>query len=392
MLKCTSCEAFLCGSLELNRDINKYKERILELKKSLQTRHDKFCFWPDFPSPDRFWTLPISEPAVLFSNFLDRFKSACRLDLQLPSMKPDDLKNLSLSEDVLSVLLQLIEDELKREGGSPVKICAEPLSVQLTACIVALFGWSSSATHSSLHLPVLICSYCLRKVGLWNFHQIDGLTVEGDGSFALTSTPGQDSRGDRMNPTSASPCRMVLRSQDATRTQGSEHGDASPSPLVFRTRNRDSPSPNEESPSPVSRGKRPVTRSRVLGEAMPPGSEVPSSPQRRAKRSRLSSASSTDTPTPRSAFDPLYQHRDWCPWVSMSQIQTPGEGESTTDTPAQPQGPESSQPGWKAALDVFLSMRKSDESQGATSSQGLHDKTQRVLKLFRVCFPNKASP
>lgn len=36
--------------------------------------------------------LPLDEPAVLISEFLDRFQSLCHLDLQLPSLRPEDLK------------------------------------------------------------------------------------------------------------------------------------------------------------------------------------------------------------------------------------------------------------------------------------------------------------
>ncbi len=65
--------------------------------------------------------------------------------------------------------------------------------------------------------------------------------------------------------------------------------ESTPSPLVHRARSRDSPIPHEELPSPLSRGKRPMTRSRGQGDNM--ALDVPSSPQRKAKRSRLSSAS-----------------------------------------------------------------------------------------------------
>lgn len=43
---------------------------------------------------DRFGMLPLDEPAVLLSEFLDRFQSLCHLDLQLPSLRPEDLKGM----------------------------------------------------------------------------------------------------------------------------------------------------------------------------------------------------------------------------------------------------------------------------------------------------------
>lgn len=46
----------------------------------------------------------------------------------------------SLTEDVISVLLQLIEEEQKKQGGTP---SSEPLAVQVAACIVSLCGWAA---------------------------------------------------------------------------------------------------------------------------------------------------------------------------------------------------------------------------------------------------------
>ncbi|KAJ8416409.1 hypothetical protein AAFF_G00356970 [Aldrovandia affinis] len=383
MLKCSSCQAFLCASLQASQDLEKYEGRILELTKLLQTQHEKFCFWPDFPCPDRFWMIPVSEPGVLLNAFLERFKSSCLLELQLPAMKPEHLKAMSLTEEAMGVLLQLIEEELRKEGQSPARL-AEPLSVQVAACIVALCGWGSSPALNSLHLPVLTCSYCQRKVGLWSFHQVEGMAGDGDGDHvpSAPSTPqsGQDGRGgDRTTPSSPplTPCRMKLRSQDATR---GEQTEASPSPVVVRTRSRDSPSPNEDPGSPLLRGKRPVTRSRGQGEMG--GGDVPSSPQQKAKRPRLFSTGSPDAHMHRNVFDPVAQHRDWCPWVSTSRPDSHREGQ-----PAEPQTPlpdtESPQPGWKASLSLLLSMKKCLSPTGASPSQGLHEKSKRVFKIFR---------
>ena len=46
----------------------------------------------------------------------------------------------SLTEDVVSVMLQLIEEEQKRKGETA---CSEPLAVQVAACIVSLCGWAA---------------------------------------------------------------------------------------------------------------------------------------------------------------------------------------------------------------------------------------------------------
>lgn len=49
----------------------------------------------------------------------------------------------ALTEDVMGILLQLIEEELRKEARSPAKLLAEPLAIQVAACIVALCGWAA---------------------------------------------------------------------------------------------------------------------------------------------------------------------------------------------------------------------------------------------------------
>lgn len=88
-----------------------------------------------------------------------------------------------------------------------------------------------SPTLHAMNLPILTCSYCMRKVGLWNFHQMEVTGGDGDASLntvgpspqaaAPASAATQEGPGDQ--PASASstpttPCRMKLRSQDSTRS------------------------------------------------------------------------------------------------------------------------------------------------------------------------------
>ncbi|XP_074880637.1 zinc finger C3HC-type protein 1 isoform X2 [Buteo buteo] len=291
MLKCSSCQAFLCVSLQLAFDFNKYKERCIELKKALCTAHEKFCFWPDSPCPDRFAMLLVDEPRALLQDFLDRFQSLCQLELQLPSLRQEDMKNMSLTEEKISLLLQLIGEELehKTEGEKPpLKFATEILQVHVPACILALCGWTCSAASGSVHLSVITCSRCMRKVGLWGFHQLESAGPELDSCSPSSVSPAPTERFPLM-PTS--PRRMLTRSQD-TLSPGSEQHEKSLSPAISRPRGWDSPIPMDRSElevaSPTPRS-RPVTRSMGQGENM----EVPSSPLRRAKRTRLCSSSSS---------------------------------------------------------------------------------------------------
>ncbi|KAM7325536.1 hypothetical protein ACRRTK_015789 [Alexandromys fortis] len=311
MLKCSSCQAFLCASLQPAFDFSRYKERCAELRKSLCSAHEKFCFWPDSPCPDRFGMLPLGEPAVLVSEFLDRFQSLCHLELQLPSLRPEDLKTMCLTEDKISVLLHLLEDELDYQTDdrkTPSKLGSD-MQVHVTACVLSLCGWACAEGRPE-HFPLV----------------------------------------------PESPRRMMTRSQDSTVSPSSEQSEKSPGPIVSRTRSWDSSSPVDrpepEAASPTTRS-RPVTRSMGTGDSA--GLEVPSSPLRKAKRARLCSSGSSDT-SPRSFFDPTSQHRDWCPWVNITldkETKENGTAEVDASTPAEP--------GWKAVLAVLLAHKHSNQ-------------------------------
>uniref|UniRef100_A0A670YZ09 Zinc finger C3HC-type containing 1 n=1 Tax=Pseudonaja textilis TaxID=8673 RepID=A0A670YZ09_PSETE len=304
MLKCSSCQAYLCASLQLAFDFSKYKERCLELQKALLGAHEKFCFWPDSPCPDRFSVLLVEEPHALCSDFLERFRNLCQLQLQLPSLKPDSLKNVSLTEDKVSFLLQWIEEKEKEEEEhcrtEGEKTSAKPpsdlLQVHITASILALCGW----TRACFSVLLRFCGSELRPSPSFLQHE------------------------------------------------------KSPSPVISRARGGDSFSehPEAEAASPTPRS-RPVTRSMGHGEACGPGAEVPSSPHRKAKRPRLYSSSSSDSLT-RVFFDPLAQHRDWCPWVNEVKEAT---GLGTKGDSLE----EKADRGWQVVLKVLQASRQSEK-------------------------------
>ncbi|XP_069852859.1 zinc finger C3HC-type protein 1 [Dipodomys merriami] len=381
MLKCSSCQAFLCASLQPAFDFDRYKERCAELRKSLYTAHEKFCFWPDSPSPDRFGTLPLDEPSILVNEFLDRFQSLCHLDIQLPSLRSEDLKNMCLTEDKISHLLHLLEDELDpvTEERKTASKLGSDIQVQVTACVLSLCGWAWSSSLEPMQLSLMTCSQCMRKVGLWGFQQIESSVTDLDASFGFSSSPvsGTEGRPDRFPLVPESPRRMMTRSQDATFFPGSDQTEKSPGLIVSRTRSWDSSSPVErpepEAASPTTRS-RPVTRSMGTGDST--GLDVPSSPLRKAKRARLCSSSSSDTSS-RSFFDPTSQHRDWCPWVNITfsnEIREQGETEVDASIP--------SEPGWRAVLSILLDYKQSKQP-AEPDSMSLSEKSRKVFRIFR---------
>ncbi|XP_053262981.1 zinc finger C3HC-type protein 1 [Podarcis raffonei] len=376
MLKCASCQAYLCASLQLAFDFSKYKERCVELRKALSAAHEKFCFWPDSPCPDRFSVLLVDEPLALFSDFLERFQSLCQLELQLPTLKSEDLKSMGLTEEKISHVLQLIEEEADCKTDSektPVKRASD-LQIHVPACILALCGWTSSPSSGSVHLPLITCCHCMRKVGLWGFHQIESAIPEMEPPSNLTSTPlpFSDGRTDRVSAVPTSPRRMMTRSRDTSFPLGSEQHEKSPSPVISRMRSWDSSSERAEAEaaSPTTRS-RPVTRSMGQSDGSL-GAEVSCSPHRRTKRARLCSTSSSDSSI-RSFFDPISQHRDWCPWVNVMKDPVSSGGT---------QQEEKENLGWQVTLKALLASRQSDRPVDV-ESENLSVKSRRVFRIFR---------
>lgn len=288
---------------------------------------------------------------------------------------------MCLTEDKISLLLHLLEDELDHrtdERKTATKLGSD-IQVHVTACILSVCGWACSSLLEPMQLSLITCSQCMRKVGLWGFQQIESSMTDLDASLGLTPSPvpGSEGRPERSPLVPESPRRMVTRSQDTIFSPGSEQAEKSPGPIVSRTRSGDSSSPVDrpelEAASPATR-TRPVTRSMGTGDSA--GLEVPSSPLRKAKRARLCSSSSLDASS-RSFFDPTSQHRDWCPWVNITlgkETKENGGTEVDASTPAEP--------GWKAVLNILLAHKQSNQP-AETNSMSLSEKSRKVFRIFR---------
>lgn len=199
-------------------------------------------------------------------------------------------------------------------------------------------------------------------------------STQAAGPVSAATQEGQADQTQSASPSPATtPCRMKLRSQDSTRT---DQGEGTSSPVGLRARSRDSPSPSEELPSPLTRGKRPATRSRGQGDNS--GADGAAGLQHTPKRLCLSSVGGPDGLLHKNAFDPLAQHRDWCPWISVGK-----ENVDPGATSAVGGGSSPHQQGWKAALDLLMPMKKNSDAGGGSPAQGPRDKSKRVFAIFR---------
>lgn len=88
----------------------------------------------------------------------------------------------------------------------------------------------------------------------------------------------------------------------------------------------------------------------------------------------------------KNAFDPLAQHRDWCPWISV--------GKENVDPGAIPLldgGAALHQQGWKAALDLLVPMKKNSNSAGSSPAQASQD-SAFLLQTRKWCMGIHALP
>lgn len=75
----------------------------------------------------------------------------------------------------------------------------------------------------------------------------------------------------------------------------------------------------------------------------------------------------------KSTFDPLAQHRDWCPWISV--------GKENMDPGAMDGNGARHQQGWKAALEFLMPMKKNSNSAGNSPSQA----SQHFTPNQKIC-------
>lgn len=101
-----------------------------------------------------------------------------------------------------------------------MKLTRNALFVMKTADSSCGYFFFLSPSLETMNLPILTCSYCMRKVGLWNFYEMEG-TEDGDASApasgpvsSATPEAQDDQAASASSAPSATPRRMKLRSQD----------------------------------------------------------------------------------------------------------------------------------------------------------------------------------
>ncbi|XP_046353224.2 nuclear-interacting partner of ALK-like [Haliotis rufescens] len=149
MLRCVSCKSFLCGKLPDNTDQVAYKEAWVKLKKSVCASHEKICSWSTNPAPDWYMHVPHFDPEEVRRDFQTRYKGLKEARETLPDINYDSLAKFGFDTYHCGRLTFSL-DKSSEEGTK-------------VAAALAVTGWAISNNDT------LVCEYCQRHAGLWNF-------------------------------------------------------------------------------------------------------------------------------------------------------------------------------------------------------------------------------
>ncbi|XP_038054316.1 nuclear-interacting partner of ALK-like, partial [Patiria miniata] len=165
-LKCVSCREIVCGGLPVRWETESYSQAYNKLKDSLKSAHSKICPWPDSPSPESFLHIPLGDVKSAIESYYSRVDTLHSLGVNLPSIDCSPVKQEEqfVISDVEAALLKSISER----GDSAVIVSEEERPVWLAGCLLAVFGWQKSHSEQT-NCPVLVCQYCRRHAGLWNF-------------------------------------------------------------------------------------------------------------------------------------------------------------------------------------------------------------------------------
>ncbi|XP_013395661.2 nuclear-interacting partner of ALK [Lingula anatina] len=184
MLRCVSCKAVLCASLPKTYDHDVYDESCKKIAESLVSSHRKICPWPSNPSPVHFMSILYSGRDEALDDLLSRHQNLKQLGSQLPKL--DIQADHELSGPSVQNLFKIV----KQQGSSGGFNLDSALTDQVS-CVLALCGWDISSLKKT---DILICHFCRRQIGLWNFLSHSSLEQETDQSSQSVIENGSHSK------------------------------------------------------------------------------------------------------------------------------------------------------------------------------------------------------
>ncbi|XP_052779800.1 zinc finger C3HC-type protein 1-like [Mya arenaria] len=350
MLRCVNCRAFVCGTLPKQVDAESYKKCCEELKRKLKEAHEIVCKWSSNPTPEKLYSLPFYSKEVMLKEFQQRLSTL--ETLKLPQLSYRSIDDQGVTEDRLSEYIGRI-----------------PGTTDHDHALLALCGW----LYCGSKLDILQCSYCRRKVGLWNYSHSEPDKKTAEHELVIPKSPQE--------------CDAESKQVDTDgehSSEGSINGD-----MLKHTSNG---------------GKRSASGDNGHCESI---EQIPS-PEPPSKRPKLDKQS----------FDPLAEHRYWCLIIHSEAFHEPGtfakvslattpnpiarQPDSRCSSVSLPTSPttqsEFTNPDmdrdhtWLKVMKVLSDTNKSEEFQAQMKSSPPMACVQRLRHVLRKCTsPDKLS-
>ncbi|XP_072038261.1 zinc finger C3HC-type protein 1-like [Amphiura filiformis] len=167
-LKCVSCKEILYAGLPAQWQTKKYEEACQTLQDSLVSAHSKICPWPASPSSESFLDIPLADGKEVAETYCSRVASMNGLETRLPKLDLSSVKGENCDPDTLWQSLQ----GLVKDGSDPEQEKEQSEEVWRTSCLLALLGWQKSPSTNGTACPMLVCHFCRRHAGTWNFQTL----------------------------------------------------------------------------------------------------------------------------------------------------------------------------------------------------------------------------
>ncbi|XP_046563184.1 nuclear-interacting partner of ALK-like [Haliotis rubra] len=233
MLRCVSCKSFLCGKLPANTDQVAYKEACEKLKKSICASHEKICSWSTNPAPDWYMHVPHYDLEEVRRDFQTRYRRLKEARDTLPDINYDSLAKFGFDTYHCGRLTFSL-DKSSTEG---MKVAAA----------LAVTGWAISNNDT------LVCEYCQRKAGLWNFKVkiSNGSDQNGDSDPPLKKQKLENKDSFDPSDEHRTFCPWIkLQEQEDNSQSATGNNTSQTSPSLFRNNSQSSASNKNSQPSP----------------------------------------------------------------------------------------------------------------------------------------------
>lgn len=350
-LRCVSCSAILCTSLPEMENSKSYDKCTEDVLKSLKTSHRKHCPWPLAPCPESFFKMfPIRKEAA-FEDLVSRLESLLPIEKCLPQVKDSVARSLALSEDNFKTLC-----ELSHIPNSPFS---------RSSILLAATGWRRMPDAGKK--KYITCVNCERTVGVWFYLPVQPEVTENCIPKQKEETNELLSASHLSSDTTqdTSPCANSHTSDECNDGNVNTGTSSSQDCLEVLLCKQESATSSESSVHQNGKRLDCGDSSCISEDQAPP---------------RKKFCLETNEP-----FDPLYEHRPWCMWISKTSCA--GISESSTEVGSSDHK-DSIVPGYKVYIECLL--RNVGNSSSASSS--LSSPTKEQLNKARELLVTWSSP